>query len=114
MNYFQKKQGAKEDPSTEGIYFKHTTILNVKKCHHIYILLHAISFLCVINIFLAAAQWKADYKNKPMDTIFIREVKDDSPAHNAGLNKGDRIIAINNHPLSGKSYSDIIHLILKR
>ncbi|KAG8176588.1 hypothetical protein JTE90_024249 [Oedothorax gibbosus] len=61
----------------------------------------------------ATAQWKADYKNKPMDTIFIREVKENSPAHNAGLKKGDRIIAINNHPLSGKSYSDIIHLILK-
>ncbi|CAL1295743.1 unnamed protein product [Larinioides sclopetarius] len=62
---------------------------------------------------LATTQWKSDYKNKPMDTIFIREVKEGSPAHNAGLNKGDRIIAINNHPLSGKTYSDIIHLILK-
>ncbi|GFT15370.1 rho GTPase-activating protein 21 [Nephila pilipes] len=62
---------------------------------------------------VAATQWKSDYKNKPMDTIFIREVKEGSPAHNAGLNKGDRIIAINNHPLSGKTYSDIIHLILK-
>ncbi|XP_055947858.1 rho GTPase-activating protein 21-like isoform X2 [Argiope bruennichi] len=62
---------------------------------------------------VATTQWKSDYKNKPMDTIFIREVKEGSPAHNAGLNKGDRIIAINNHPLSGKTYSDIIHLILK-
>lgn len=60
------------------------------------------------------AQWKSDYKNKPMDTIFIREVKEDSPAHKAGLNKGDRILAINNYPLTGKSYSDIIHLILRR
>ncbi|GIX94647.1 hypothetical protein CDAR_3661 [Caerostris darwini] len=62
---------------------------------------------------VAAIHWKVDYKNKPMDTIFIREVKEGSPAHNAGLNKGDRIIAINSHPLSGKTYSDIIHLILK-
>ncbi|KFM69861.1 Rho GTPase-activating protein 21-A, partial [Stegodyphus mimosarum] len=62
---------------------------------------------------LSFAQWNSDYKNKPMDTIFIREVKEGSPAHNAGLNKGDRIIAINNHPLTGKSYADIIHLILK-
>ncbi|GIY46316.1 rho GTPase-activating protein 21-B [Caerostris extrusa] len=44
--------------------------------------------------------------------IYTRS-KEGSPAHNAGLNKGDRIIAINSHPLSGKTYSDIIHLILK-
>ncbi|XP_071040617.1 rho GTPase-activating protein 23 isoform X2 [Parasteatoda tepidariorum] len=62
---------------------------------------------------IAEAQWKLDCRNKPMDTIFIREVKEDSPAYHAGLNKGDRILAINNHPLSGKSYSEIIHLILR-
>lgn len=68
----------------------------------------------VYSLLIIVAQWKSDYKNKPMDTIFIREVKEGSPAHNAGLTKGDRILAINNYPLTGKSYSDIIHLILRR
>lgn len=56
-------------------------------------------------------QWKTDDQNSPMDTIFIREVSKGSPADETGLHKGDRIIAINNQPVTGKTYSDIVNLI---
>lgn len=50
---------------------------------------------------------------EPMDTIFVREVKEGSPAHQAGLVTGDRIITINGEPLTGKTYSEVIDLIYK-
>ncbi|XP_067142144.1 rho GTPase-activating protein 21-A-like isoform X3 [Centruroides vittatus] len=60
----------------------------------------------------AEAPWQKD-KIEPMDTIFVREVKEGSPAHKAGLVTGDRIITINGEPLAGKTYSEVIDLIYK-
>lgn len=47
----------------------------------------------------------------PMDTIFVKHVKDRSPAKLAGLQCGDRLVAINRIPVTDKSYSQVIHLI---
>lgn len=48
---------------------------------------------------------------EPMDTIFVKHVKDDSPAHKAGLNPGDRIVSVNGESVTGKTYSQVIALI---
>ena len=47
----------------------------------------------------------------PLDTIFVKNVKDGGPAHLAGLNPGDRIISVNGEPVTGKSYGQVINLI---
>lgn len=49
-----------------------------------------------------------------MDTIFVKHVKDDSPAHKAGLNPGDRIVSVNGESVTGKTYSQVIALIQSR
>ena len=46
-----------------------------------------------------------------MDTIFVKNVREDSPAYLAGLCTGDRILSVNDHPVTGKSYQHIISLI---
>ena len=51
---------------------------------------------------------------EPMDTIFVKQVKDDSPAHHAGLQNGDRIVSVNGHSVAGKTYSQVIALIQAR
>ncbi|XP_014782142.1 rho GTPase-activating protein 21 isoform X2 [Octopus bimaculoides] len=48
---------------------------------------------------------------EPMDTIFVKHVKEDSPAELAGLNTGDRIVSVNGEPVTGKTYSQVISLI---
>ncbi|OWF42359.1 rho GTPase-activating protein 21-like isoform X2 [Mizuhopecten yessoensis] len=48
---------------------------------------------------------------EPMETIFVKHVKEDSVAQNAGLNEGDRILSINNIPIIGQSYPQVISLI---
>ncbi len=47
----------------------------------------------------------------PMDTIFVKQVKDGGPAHRAGLHKGDRIVSVNGETVTGKTYSQVIGLI---
>lgn len=51
--------------------------------------------------------------NEPMDTIFVKNVRDNSPASVAGLKTGDRIISVNGEDIAGLSYAKIIHLIHK-
>lgn len=46
-----------------------------------------------------------------MDTIFVKNVKEDSPAYLAGLCTGDRILSVNNFPVTGKTYQQVISLI---
>ncbi|XP_022239347.1 uncharacterized protein LOC106457641 isoform X2 [Limulus polyphemus] len=53
-------------------------------------------------------------RQEAMDTIFVREVKEGSPAHTAGLVIGDRIVSVNGHPITGKTYSEVIGLIHNR
>ena len=47
----------------------------------------------------------------PMDTIFVKQVKDGGPAHIAGLHTGDRIVSVNGESVTGKTYSQVIALI---
>ncbi|XP_064613570.1 uncharacterized protein LOC135477414 isoform X3 [Liolophura sinensis] len=48
---------------------------------------------------------------EPMDTIFVKHVKESGPAHLAGLNTGDRIVSVNGESVTGKTYSQVIALI---
>ncbi|XP_050421617.1 rho GTPase-activating protein 21 isoform X3 [Adelges cooleyi] len=49
--------------------------------------------------------------DEPMDTIFVKQVKDNGPASLAGLNTGDRIISVNGETVAGKSYAHVVQLI---
>ncbi|XP_072268813.1 rho GTPase-activating protein 21 isoform X2 [Pyxicephalus adspersus] len=48
---------------------------------------------------------------EPMDTIFVKQVKENGPACLAGLCTGDRIIKVNGESIIGKTYSQVIALI---
>uniref|UniRef100_A0A5F8GYS6 Rho GTPase activating protein 23 n=1 Tax=Monodelphis domestica TaxID=13616 RepID=A0A5F8GYS6_MONDO len=48
---------------------------------------------------------------EPMDTIFVKNVKNDGPAHQAGLRTGDRLVKVNGESIIGKTYSQVIALI---
>ncbi|XP_008198093.1 rho GTPase-activating protein 21 isoform X3 [Tribolium castaneum] len=47
----------------------------------------------------------------PMDTIFVKNVKDPSPAKRAGLQKGDRLVKVNDVLVTNKSYAQVVQLI---
>lgn len=46
-----------------------------------------------------------------MDTIFVKEVHPGSAAHQAGLKKGDRLLAVNGMPVAGTHYAQVVALI---
>ncbi|MFT7812253.1 rho GTPase-activating protein 21-like [Arapaima gigas] len=48
---------------------------------------------------------------EPMDTIFVKQVREGGPAHLAGLCTGDRIVKVNGESIIGKTYSQVIALI---
>ncbi|XP_053324412.1 rho GTPase-activating protein 21 [Spea bombifrons] len=48
---------------------------------------------------------------EPMDTIFVKQVREGGSAHEAGLCTGDRIIKVNGESVIGKTYSQVIGLI---
>ncbi|XP_068460187.1 rho GTPase-activating protein 23-like isoform X3 [Clinocottus analis] len=48
---------------------------------------------------------------EPMDTIFVKSVKDNGPAQQAGLCTGDRLVKVNGESILGKTYSQVIVLI---
>ncbi|XP_061874282.1 rho GTPase-activating protein 23 isoform X2 [Colius striatus] len=48
---------------------------------------------------------------EPMDTIFVKSVREDGPAHQAGLRTGDRLVKVNGESIIGKTYSQVIALI---
>ncbi|XP_028823831.1 rho GTPase-activating protein 23 isoform X3 [Denticeps clupeoides] len=48
---------------------------------------------------------------EPMDTIFVKSVRDKGPAHQAGLSTGDRLVKVNGESVLGKTYSQVIALI---
>uniref|UniRef100_A0A8B9P206 Rho GTPase-activating protein 21 n=1 Tax=Apteryx owenii TaxID=8824 RepID=A0A8B9P206_APTOW len=48
---------------------------------------------------------------EPVDTIFVKQVKEGGPAFEAGLCTGDRIIKVNGESVIGKTYSQVIALI---
>lgn len=49
--------------------------------------------------------------DEPMDTIFVKNVKEHGPASVAGLNTGDRIISVNGETVAGKTYAHVVQLI---
>ncbi|KAM7069197.1 rho GTPase-activating protein 23 isoform 3-T3 [Molossus nigricans] len=51
------------------------------------------------------------HRLEPMDTIFVKNVKDEGPAHRAGLRTGDRLVKVNGESVIGKTYSQVIALI---
>ncbi|XP_039372464.1 rho GTPase-activating protein 23 isoform X3 [Mauremys reevesii] len=48
---------------------------------------------------------------EPMDTIFVKNVKEAGPAYQAGLRTGDRLVKVNGESIIGKTYSQVIALI---
>ncbi|XP_068161446.1 rho GTPase-activating protein 23-like isoform X2 [Antennarius striatus] len=48
---------------------------------------------------------------EPMDTIFVKSVKENGPAQQAGLCTGDRLVKVNGESILGKTYSQVITLI---
>nr|XP_036221605.1 rho GTPase-activating protein 23-like [Bactrocera oleae] len=46
-----------------------------------------------------------------METIFIKEVQTNGPAHYANLQTGDRVLMVNNTPIAGLAYSTIVSMI---
>ncbi|XP_056276574.1 rho GTPase-activating protein 21 isoform X4 [Pseudoliparis swirei] len=50
-------------------------------------------------------------KLEPMDTIFVKQVKEGGPGHGAGLCTGDRIVKVNGASIIGKAYCEVISLI---
>ncbi|XP_053706800.1 rho GTPase-activating protein 23 isoform X3 [Synchiropus splendidus] len=50
-------------------------------------------------------------KLEPMDTIFVKNVREKGPAHQAGLCTGDRLVKVNGESILGKTYSQVIALI---
>lgn len=50
---------------------------------------------------------------EPMDTIFVKSVKTDGPAVEAGLSIGDRIVSVNSESVAGRSYAQVVQMIQK-
>ncbi|KAK3109196.1 hypothetical protein FSP39_025208 [Pinctada imbricata] len=48
---------------------------------------------------------------EPLETIFVKHVFEGGTAHAVGLTPGDRILAVNDIPTSGKSYAEVISII---
>ncbi|KAJ8251040.1 hypothetical protein GJAV_G00216570 [Gymnothorax javanicus] len=48
---------------------------------------------------------------EPMDTIFVKSVRERGPAHQAGLCTGDRLVKVNGRSVLGMTYSEVIALI---
>ncbi|XP_039978962.1 rho GTPase-activating protein 23 isoform X4 [Xiphias gladius] len=48
---------------------------------------------------------------EPMDTIFVKSVKENGPAQQGGLCTGDRLVKVNGESILGKTYSQVITLI---
>lgn len=48
---------------------------------------------------------------QPMDTVFVKEVRLNGPAHVAGLNAGDRLLSVNGLPVAGTPYNCVVKTI---
>uniref|UniRef100_A0AAR2IRK6 Rho GTPase activating protein 23b n=1 Tax=Pygocentrus nattereri TaxID=42514 RepID=A0AAR2IRK6_PYGNA len=56
-------------------------------------------------------KWNQRGRLEPMDTIFVKNVRDKGPAHQAGLCTGDRLVKVNGESVLGRTYSQVIALI---
>uniref|UniRef100_A0A182W4J1 PDZ domain-containing protein n=1 Tax=Anopheles minimus TaxID=112268 RepID=A0A182W4J1_9DIPT len=48
---------------------------------------------------------------QPMDTVFVKKVHANTPAHMAGLQEGDRLLAVNGVPVTSIPYSQVVATI---
>lgn len=48
---------------------------------------------------------------QPMDTVFVKEVRLNGPAHNGGLRPGDRLLSVNGMPVAGTPYANVVRAI---
>ena len=51
--------------------------------------------------------------DEPMDTIFVKQVRSNSPASEAGLRTGDRLVAVDGVPTRGEQYASVVQRIQK-
>lgn len=72
----------------------------------------------IINFFIIISQDAIGTRHaavgallSPMDTIFVKNVAQYSPAEQAGLQHGDRIVAVNGVSVTDKTYAQVVHLI---
>ena len=48
---------------------------------------------------------------QPMDTVFVKKVHPNTPAYLAGLQEGDRLLAVNGVPVTSIPYSQVVATI---
>ncbi|XP_011300531.1 uncharacterized protein RhoGAP19D isoform X3 [Fopius arisanus] len=49
--------------------------------------------------------------DEPMDTIFVKQVRGNSPAAEAGLRTGDRVVSVDGVPTRGEQYASVVQRI---
>nr|XP_050846347.1 uncharacterized protein LOC127062360 isoform X5 [Vespula vulgaris] len=49
--------------------------------------------------------------DEPMDTIFVKQVRINSPAAEAGLRTGDRVVSVDGIPTRGEQYASVVQRI---
>ncbi|XP_071555059.1 rho GTPase-activating protein 21 isoform X4 [Temnothorax nylanderi] len=49
--------------------------------------------------------------DEPMDTIFVKQVRANSPAAEAGLRTGDRVVSVDGTPTRGEQYASVVQRI---
>ncbi|XP_076757634.1 rho GTPase activating protein at 19D isoform X10 [Xylocopa sonorina] len=49
--------------------------------------------------------------DEPMDTIFVKQVRANSPAAEAGLRTGDRVVSVDGKPTRGEQYAKVVQRI---
>ncbi len=48
---------------------------------------------------------------EPMDTIFVKHVREGGPAYRAGLRMGDRIVSVNGESVLDRSYAQVVQMV---
>lgn len=46
-----------------------------------------------------------------MDTVFVKDVRLNGPAHLGGLRPGDRLLSVNGMAVAGTPYADVVRAI---
>lgn len=46
-----------------------------------------------------------------MDTVFVKDVRLNGPAHMGGLRPGDRLLSVNGLPVAGTPYANVVRAI---